>query len=74
MFFRQWPLFIEHLTIEAIDIYIVGDVNFHLDFDTNIYKDARKFKGSLSNCGLKQHIHCLDVLFEVLVNYYEMCR
>ena len=54
-FIRQWPLFIEHLATEMIDIYIVGDMNFYLDSDTNTY--VHKFKDLLSTCDLKQHIN-----------------
>ena len=61
---HQWPLFIEHLATETTD----GDVHFHQDSDTDAA--ARKFKDSLSTCGLKQHInelthqkgHTLDVV------------
>ena len=41
-FFDEWASFIEHLSIDHNNIIIVGDVNFHLDFDSNL--DARKFR------------------------------
>ena len=68
VFFQEWSSFIEHVAVECADSIIVGDVNFHLDSDTNT--DAHRFKDSLSTCGLKQHVnepthikgHTLDVL------------
>ena len=67
-FFDEWTCFIEHLSIDHNNIIIVGDVNFHLDVDSN--HDARKFKDSLATCGFVQHVnepthqkgHTLDVV------------
>ena len=50
------------------NIIIVGDVNFHIDVDSNL--DAGKFKDSLATCGYVQHVnepthqrgHTLDVV------------
>ena len=55
VFFQEWSSFIEHVAVECADSIIVGDVNFHLDSDTNT--DAHRFKDSLSTCGLKQHVN-----------------
>ena len=54
-FFDEWTHFIEHLSIDHNNIIIVGDVNFHIDVDSNL--DARKFKDSLATKG-----HTLDVV------------
>ena len=43
-FFREWTSFVEHMTTDHTDSIIVGDVNFHLDSDSNT--DARRFKDS----------------------------
>ena len=67
-FFDEWTSFIEHLSIDHNNIIIVGDVNFHLDVNSNL--DARKFNDSLATCGLVQHVnepthqkgHTLDVV------------
>ena len=66
--FDEWTSFIEHLSIDHNNIIIVGDVNFHLDVNSN--NDARKFNDSLATCGLVQHVnepthqkgHTLDVV------------
>ena len=68
IFFQEWSSFIEHVAVECADSIIVGDLNVHLDSDTNA--DAHRFKDSLFTCGLKQrfneptHIkgHTLDVV------------
>ena len=56
------------MATDHTDSIIVGDVNFHLDSDSNT--DACWFKDSLSACGLRQHVnepthqksHILDVV------------
>ena len=56
------------MATDLTDSIIVGDVNFHLDSDSNT--DACRFKDSLSTCGLRQHVnepthqksHTLDVV------------
>ena len=67
-FFDEWTSFIEHLSIDHNNIIIVGDVNFHLDVNSNL--DAHKFNDLLATCGLVQHVnepthqkgHTLDVV------------
>ena len=53
-FFREWISFVEPMTTNHTDSIIVGDVNFHLDSDSNT--DACRFKDSLSTCGLRQYV------------------
>ena len=54
-FFRKWTSFVEHMATDHTDSITVGDVNFHLDSDSNT--DTRRFKYSLSICGLRQHVN-----------------
>ena len=66
--FDEWTSFFEHLSMDHNNIIIVGNVNFHLDVNSNI--DARKFNDSLATRGLVQHVdepthqkgHTLDVV------------
>ena len=55
VFFQEWLSFVEHVAVECAVSIIGGDVNFHLDSDSNT--DAHRFKDSLSTCGLKQHVN-----------------
>ena len=67
-FFNEWPLFLETFVTIHCDMYIVGDMNFHLDVagDAN----SQKFIDSLQAHDLIQHVkvpthqkgHTLDVV------------
>ena len=52
---QEWSSLIEHVAVECADSTIVGEVNIHIDSDTNA--DAHRFKDSLSTCGLKKHVN-----------------
>ena len=61
-FFEEFSEFIsEHVTTTA-EIIIVGDLNLHLDINTNPH--TRQFTNLLASSGLKQHVlgHTLDIL------------
>ena len=67
-FFEEFSEFIsEHVTTTA-EIIIVGDLNLHLDINTNPH--IRQFTNLLACSGLKQHVnepthilgHTLDIL------------
>ena len=67
-FFEEFSEFIsEHVTTTA-EIIIVGDLNLHLDINTNPH--TRQFTNLLACSGLKQHVnepthilgHTLDIL------------
>jgi len=54
-FFVEWPSFLERFVTVSQDIYIVWDLNVHLDSESN--SDSLKFLDTLAVCGLTQHIH-----------------
>ena len=68
VFFDEWSVFLDQLTVTPHDVIITGDMNFHLDNPGD--PDTRLFMGMLESHGLVQHVnvpthihgHTLDVL------------
>jgi len=68
VFFSEWPLFLEKFVPIKHELYIVGDMNFHLDSPND--SDTVKFTDSLQACDFMQHVtgpthlkgHTLDVV------------
>ena len=67
-FFEEFSEFISEYVTTTAEIIIVGDVNLHLDINTNPH--TRQFTNLLACSGLKQHVnepthilgHTLDIL------------
>lgn len=65
---HEWPTFLARYTTIHKNIIITGDLNFHLDKQTD--RDTVKFMSVLESCGMRQHIsepthiggHTLDVI------------
>jgi hypothetical protein len=55
VFFDQWSTFLAGYVTHSKEIIIVGDLNFHVDIESDC--DARHFSDTLNTCGLQQHVH-----------------